>query len=237
MNKEVNCAEVCVDVWGDFAMFTRPDSKVERVTYPVPTPSACRGILNTIYSKPNEFYYEVTQIDVMHPIRLMTLKRNEVKDKADIKAAKSGNYFIDTNAKRTQRMCTYIRDVYYRIHARLILRTDAPPNINIPRLAAQFERRVKNGKCFFQPALGTRECMCYFSLPDPNKKPLDVSEDLGIMLYDVFDIKNNIPIDTSLGKKNTSGKTQVSFFHAILNHGSIYIPEYESCEILRGEAG
>ena len=79
--------------------------------------------------------------------------------------------------------------------------------------------------------------MCYFSLPDLNKKPLDVSEDLGIMLYDVFDIKNNIPIDTSLGKKNTSGKTQVSFFHAILNHGSIYIPEYESREILRGEAG
>ena len=78
MNKEVNCAEVCVDVWGDFAMFTRPDSKVERVTYPVPTPSACRGILNAIYSKPNEFYYEVTQIDVMHPIRLMTLKRSQL---------------------------------------------------------------------------------------------------------------------------------------------------------------
>lgn len=67
-------ANVCVDVWGDWAMFTRPDSHVERATYPIPTPAACRGVLSAIYNKPVEFYYEITQIDVMKPIRLMTLK-------------------------------------------------------------------------------------------------------------------------------------------------------------------
>ena len=226
-------ANVVVDVWGDFAMFTRPESKVERATYPVPTPSACRGILNAIYSKPVEFYYEITQIDVMKPIRFMTLRRNEVKCKADAaKAMKNTNYCIDTSdvSVRTQRMCTYIRDVYYRIHAKLVVREDAPAGINVERLTAQFNRRVEYGKCFFQPALGTKECMCYFSKPDMSMIPIEDSQVIGIMLYDVFDIRNNIPLNTS--PKNKSGKTQVSFFNAIMEHGIIHVPDFDSDELL-----
>ncbi len=226
-------SNVCIDVWGDFAMFTRPDSKVERVTYPVITPSACRGILIAIYSKPIEFYYEIEQIDVMNPIRLMTMQRNEVKTKANVqKAMETPNYCIDTNTERTQRMCTYIRDVYYRIHAKIVKKDDAPDNINLQSITDQFYRRVKNGKCFYQPALGTRECICYFSLPDYDKKPIDISENIGIMLYDVFDIKKITPLDTSRAGKKTGGKTQVSFFNAVLDHGSIRVPAYDSDELL-----
>lgn len=230
-------ADVCVDVWGDFAMFTRPDSKVERVTYLVPTPSACRGILNAIYSKPREFYYEITQIDVMKPIRLMTIKKNEVKSKVNVSSAmKELDYHIDTT-DRTQRMSTYIRDVYYRIHARLVIRDDAPAGINLPRVLEQFYRRVRSGKCFFQPALGTRECLCYFSPENKEMKPIQESQDFGIMLYDVFDIKNNKPLDTSSKGKTNSCKPMVSFFHAIMENGCVRVPTFDSGELLmRGDA-
>lgn len=224
---------ICIDVWGPFAMFTRPESKVERLTYPTPTPSACRGILNAIYCKRLEFYYEIEQIDVMNPIRLMTLRRNEVTTKADAKkAANDPDYCIDPNKVRTQRMCTYIRDVYYRIHAKIVMRDDAPSNVNLFSISDQFNRRAKNGKCFYQPWLGTRECACHFSLPDYNRQPLDISENIGIMLYDVFDIKSNIKIDTSREGKKKSGKTQVSFFNAVLEHGSVHVPAYDSGELL-----
>ena len=221
---------VCVDVWGDWAMFTRPDSHVERATYPIPTPAACRGILSAIYNKPAEFYYEITQIDVMKPIRLMTLKRNEVKSKVNVSDARNKpDYFINTAEQRTQRMCTYVRDVYYRIHARIVIKNNVQAHVNLASLVDQFQRRVKSGKCFCQPALGTRECMCYFSLPNDNMKPIDKSDVFGVVLYDVFDIRKSDPLIT--GSKQ-SGKTVPSFFNAVMSHGSIRVPLYESDEIL-----
>lgn len=221
---------VCVDVWGDWAMFTRPDSHVERATYPIPTPAACRGILSAIYNKPAEFYYEITQIDIMKPIRLMTLKRNEVKSKVNVSDARNKpDYFINTAEQRTQRMCTYVRDVYYRIHARIVIKDNVEAHVNLTSLVNQFERRVKSGKCFCQPALGTRECMCYFSLPNDDMKPIDKSDVFGVVLYDVFDIRKSDPLIT--GSKQ-SGKTVPSFFNAVMEHGSIRVPLYESDEIL-----
>lgn len=223
-------ANVCIDVWGDWAMFTRPDSHVERATYPIPTPAACRGVLSAIYNKPVEFYYEITQIDVMKPIRLMTLKRNEVKTKANVSDARNKlDYFINTTEQRTQRMCTYIRDVYYRIHARIVVKENVKSHVNLTSLVDQFQRRVKSGKCFYQPVLGTRECMCYFSLPDDTMKPIDKSDVFGVVLYDVFDIRDSEPFVT--GSK-PSGKTVPSFFNAVMEHGSIRVPLYESNEIL-----
>ena len=70
---------ICVEFWGDLALFTRPESKVERLTYPVPPPSAVRGMLSAIYSKPNEFYWQVTKIEILEPIKYLSVKRNEVK--------------------------------------------------------------------------------------------------------------------------------------------------------------
>lgn len=223
-------ADVCIDVWGDWAMFTRPDSHVERATYPIPTPAACRGILSAIYNKPVEFYYEITQIDVMKPIRLMTLRRNEVNLKAKVSNARHQlDYFIDTAKSRTQRMCTYIRDVYYRIHARIVVKENVESHVNLTSLVDQFQRRVKSGKCFYQPVLGTRECMCYFSLPNNNMKPIDKSDVFGVILYDVFDIRKSEPLIAGFKQ---GGKTVPSFFNAVMEHGSIRVPLYESAEIL-----
>lgn len=225
---------VAIDVWGDFAMFTMPQAKVERITYRMPTPSACRGILNAIYSKPVEFYYEITSVELINPIRLIALKRNEIQNVVNEKGLKQADYHLYTNEIRTQRMCTYLRDVYYRIHAKLVRREDAPSAVNLQSLKQQFYRRVQSGKCFYQPVLGTRECTCYFSKVDATKEVLDVSETLGLMLYDVFDITNNVPLDTRKStkkKKVVSCEPNVSFFQASLDHGVMRVPSWESDEI------
>lgn len=235
-------ADICIDVWGDYATFTKPYAKVERMTYPAPTPSACRGMLNAIYSKPIEFYYEITQIDIMKPIRFLKMKKNEVKDVANIEHAERKGYYIDTAASRTQRFCTYLCDVYYRIHAKIVLRDDAPEGMTISRILNQFNRRVSKGKCFYQPGLGTRECMCFFSMPNPEMHPIDYSEDIGTMLYDVFDIKSNVPLFTlpTIGGEDKNRRPdeivvsrKIRFFHAKIEHGSIKVPPFE--EVVRGD--
>lgn len=225
--------EVSVDVWGEFAMFTRPDSKVERVTYDIPTPSACRGILNAIYSKPKEFYYEITGIDVMHPINKISLRKNETQRTA---MGKIGEV-IDTNESRTQRMNTYLRDVYYRITARIVRQPSADARVTIEGLKKQFEQRVSRGKCFFQPALGTRECLCYFGSPDLSKKSqLTGDVDLGVVLYDVFDItKDNSEKTLDTRRKSLNLCTFVSFFEAKMHDGHIDVPLWNSGKILRKE--
>lgn len=220
---------IVIDIWGDFAMFTRPDSKIERVTYNFPTPSACRGILEAIYCKPVEFYYEITGIDVISPIRLVSIKKNEVKDIANVSAAKKGNYFIDTTESRTQRMNTYLRDVYYRIHADIVLQDNVDSSITISRIVDQFNRRVKNGKCFYQPYFGTRECICYFSEPDYSKQPINEDVHFGITLYDVFDIKNTIPLDTK--DKKSGCKPLISFFDADMKSGHVSVPRWDSDDL------
>ena len=216
--------EVVIDVWGDFALFINPAAKIEQVNYGIPTASACRGILNAIYNKPKEFYYEIVAIDVMKPIQFVSVQKNEVKSKISSKI--SDDYYIDTDVNRTQRMHMYLTDVYYRIHAKMVVQKDAPPDISISRLRAQFLHRVEKGKCFYQPYLGTRECMCDFSLPDPDMEPIKVSKDFGTVLYDVFDIDNTIPLDTS--KKSVSCKPHVRFFHACMEDGVIKLPTYAS---------
>ena len=215
MNTSCN---VCVDVWGDYALFTQPDAKVERVTYDVPTPSGCRGVLNAIYSKPAEFYYEITGIEVMNPIRYYSMKRNEVARKAD---KKLGPIYVEE--ERTQRGSVMLKDVYYRIHAKMHVREDAPKEVNVLKIQHEFNKRIRRGKCFYQPYLGTRECMAFFAPPDQTKKPIDESKDLGYMLYDIFDIRSNVPLDTEM----KTGSKRVTVFHAVMNHGRISIPPYD----------
>ena len=223
-------AEICVDVWGDFALFCRPEQKVDRMTYDVPTPSGCRGILNAIYSKPDEFYYEIAEIDVMRPIRYVDIKKNEVRAKVQWKGEKTVP--VDSAQQRTQRGNVYLKDVYYRIYANIVKRDDMQnPRINEAGLKKQFLKRVEKGKCFFQPYLGTKECMCFFGPPEENMKPISESKDLGVMLYDVFDIRSNIPLNTD--PKNRTGGTVVSFYHPIMTNGVIKVPGYETEEVFK----
>lgn len=223
-----NTSDISVDVYGDFACFTQPDAKIERVSYDIITPSAARGILNAIYMKPNEFFYEIRQIEVMKPIKRISMKRNEVKVKASYK--KGEILPIDTIKERTQRTTIYLKDVYYRIHADIHVRDDLHnPRVNRKGIISQFNHRIKKGKCFFQPYLGLSECVSDFLEPDETMQPLNISKDCGIMLYDVFDIDDNVPLSTD--EKAPSGHTNIRFYHPYMINGIVNVPEYNSREL------
>lgn len=215
--------EISVTVWGALACFTSPTTKVERLSQAVPTPSAARGILSSIYSKRTEFFWMVTKIEVLKPICYISVRRNEVKDKL-------GNDMqpIDTNDpdKRTPRQTVFLYDVRYRITAQIVPRPDYHGTVE--QLYAQAERRIKGGKCFCQPALGLRECVAYFSESDPNEKPIQQDMDLGLMVYDIFDLH-----DAEVRKKT---RTRLSLYHAVMKQGVIEVPPYDSPEVLKGDA-
>lgn len=228
--------EVQADIWGDFAMFTPPENKVERVSYEVPTPSACRNILSAIYGKPNEFYYQVKSIEIMNPIRTISIEKNETKEKVN---SSQPDIIVQIAAKGdkglVQRNNIYLKDVYYRITADICMFDGLEERVNIKSLRAQFYQRVNAGKCFYQPYLGTRECMCFFSSPNPLKKPdSELNRDFGIMLYDVFDFREFTPLNTD--KKHPSGRIDVTFYDAKAVSGKITVPAIDSDEIYRRQA-
>ena len=214
-----------IEIWGDFALWTRPESKVERMTYAVPTLGAIRGLLSSIYSKPPEFYWQVRRIEVLSPIRYISFKRNEVKSKMmKIPQANALKACIDIEDDRTQRQSVVLQDVRYRITAEIVPRAaygHAPGN-----LMDQFERRVKRGQAFMQPCMGTREFPAYFEWGSGPGEPVDVTMDLGLMVYDVFNLHK-----WSVTKQ---AEPDISLFHAHLNRGVLEVPPYDSPEVLKG---
>ncbi len=210
--------EIVLEVWGDFACFAAPHSKVERLTSPFPTPSAAKGILSAIYMKPAEFYYQINRIEVLNPIRYISFKRNEVKCKV------SGSKPIYTDEERTQRQTVALKDVRYRIAASIIPRVAFVGKEK--QLYEQALRRIRSGKCFHQPALGLREFAAYFEESDGQRQPIDENLDAGFMVYDVFS-----PYDYVVRKKT---EPQLSLYHAVMEHGVIQVPPYESPEVLKG---
>ncbi|KKM12694.1 hypothetical protein SY88_02155 [Clostridiales bacterium PH28_bin88] len=222
-----------VEVWGDFACFTRPEAKVERLSYPVMTPSAARGILDAIHAKPLEFSWRVEKIEVLKPIQFIALRRNEVKDKiserAALAAARNGGEFepivVDatrelsgTDAKgRTQRQTIALKDVHYRIHAHIQPRPGFEGRLKA--LEEQAQRRISKGKCFYQPYLGCREFAAYFALAGGEARPAAENIDIGWMLYDVFNL-DEVVIDTAA--------PLISLFKAQLVDGVLEVPPWES---------
>ncbi|MGI5951951.1 MAG: type I-C CRISPR-associated protein Cas5c [Brooklawnia sp.] len=198
---------VVVEVWGDAALFTRPEAKVERLTYPVMTPSAAVGILEAISWKP-EFSWQVVAIEVLAPIREARIRRNETTQVLSQTDALKGGV-VDTAAHRTQRTSTYLRDVRYRIHAHVVLRDHASDPA--AKYRDQFRRRVERGACFSQPYFGTREFPANFgSVTDA--EPIPVSADLGVMLHSV--------------SHGVQGRSPVSaWFTARLDNGVLMVPE------------
>lgn len=215
--------EVVLEVWGDFACFSRPDGKVERLTYPVPTPSAVRGILSSIYSKPKEFYWQVNRIEVLNPIRYISFKRNEVKSKMGKKQEP-----LFTDEERTQRQTVALRDVRYRFAASLCPRPDFAGTET--QLYEQALRRIRGGKTFVQPALGLKEFVAYFQEGDCERgpKPIPVDMDLGLMVYDIFDLH-----DCEVREKT---RPRLSLYHCVMRQGVIQVPPYDSPEVLKGDA-
>lgn len=210
-----------MEVWGDFACFSRPENKVERLTYPVMTPSAARGILSAVYSKPPEFYWQVQKIEVLRPIRYMSFKRNEVISRV---GKRQNPIFVEDD--RTQRQTVVLRDVRYRITAEIVPQSDYHGTVQ--QLYDQAIRRIRSGKCFYQPSLGLREFVCYFGEPTV-QEPIPDSLDLGIMLYDVFDLHKY--------KITEKAEPFVSVFHARLELGVMEVPPFDNEQVLKPERG
>jgi CRISPR-associated protein Cas5d len=181
-----NQAALAVRVWGDFACFTRPEMKVERVTYPVPTPSAARGVLEAIFWKP-EFIWRVEEIWVLNPIRYFSILRNEVTGRASERAATSwqrnGSGGYDASANRAQRHTLALRDVAYVVKAQVEVKHGV--DADVAKYRDQFRRRVQNGRCFATPYLGCREFSAAFAPLDGTEQPINLTDDIGAMLYDL----------------------------------------------------
>lgn len=177
---------LAVVVRGPYACFTRPELKSERVSYPVMTPSAARGILEAIYWKP-EFDYIVTAVEVLKPIKWVSIRRNEVTSMTSLdwvrKAMADATVRFDVEDDRDQRNTVFLRDVAYRIRAQVRPR----PHSDRPEATyrEQFRRRVDRGACYSQPFLGTRECSAAFSADTGNPPVSGMTDDLGVMLHSI----------------------------------------------------
>ena len=226
--------DIVLEIWGDFACFTRPECKVERLSYPVPTPSAIRGILNAIYNKPEEFYWQVSKIEVLKPIKFISFKRNEIKGKIDTQfniIYADGTDEKDKSKGRTQRQTTMLKDVWYRVTANIEILQKA--KITEAQIYEQAIRRIENGKCYYQPYLGTRECVAYFGRQrKENEKqslPINESLDIGLMLYDVFEItKYTKPKDVK-----PFVKPFITLFKSKMNNGIIDIPKFNDDSVIK----
>jgi CRISPR-associated protein Cas5d len=194
----------CLEVSGPYACFTRPEMKVERVSYDVITPSAARAVFDAILWKP-AIRWEVKRIEVLTPIRWVSVRRNEV---GKVASPRSEGIFIEDD--RQQRAGLFLRDVRYRLHAEFEFiplekrgKVHGPISASLEdvgdvidggkeespaKYAAMFERRAKKGQCFNQPYLGCREFSASFKLVDPSadpSTPIDEDRDFGWMLYDM----------------------------------------------------
>ncbi len=209
-------------VWGKYACFTRPEMKVERVSYDVMTPSAARGILEAIYWKP-EIRWVIDRIHILSPIRFMNIRRNEVAGKIPPnnvrKAMRDGcsplELFIEND--RQQRAAIILRDVDYVIEAHF--EHTGKGEANDGKHLDMFNRRAREGQCFMQPYLGCREFPAHFRLLE-NDEPIPAShikekQDLGYILHDIDFANDMTP----------------HFFRAEMNDGVIVIPPFQAREV------
>lgn len=184
-----------VEIWGDYACFTRPELSVERVSYDVITPSAARGILESIYYHPG-LRYRIDKIHILNPIRFTNIRRNEVKSKASaslmFSAATKGGPLphLYTGSDIQQRAALILRDVRYVIEAHFEMTDRATANDNPGKFCDIIRRRIEKGQCFSQPVMGTREFAAFFApWADSDASRgfyADKPEiDLGICLYDM----------------------------------------------------
>ncbi len=217
---------VRLKVSGDYACFTRPEMKVERVSYDVMTPSAARGILEAVHWKP-AIRWIVTAIHVLKPIRFQSIRRNEVASKVPVGKAKSAmksgsiaDLALIVEEDRQQRAATVLRNVAYVIEARFELTDKAGDDDTEGKHLDMFNRRARTGQCFHQPCLGTREFPARFSLIEPDEPTpaaTDITRDLGFMLWDI----------------DHAGDRSSMFFRAMLEKGVMRVPPPGSPEVRR----
>ena len=211
-----------LECWGAYACFTRPEMKVERVSYDVMTPSAARGLIEAIYWHPG-LRYVIDEIDVLNPIRFMNVKRNEVEKKlsaSDVfSAAKVGkSLYLCTKENSAQRAAMILRDVKYCIHAHFEMTDKAAAGDNPGKFQDILCRRARKGQCFHQPCFGCREFPADFRLVEEGEtvEPISETRHLGYMLYDMdfHDPAHIVPM----------------FFNAKLEEGVL---DLRNCEVRR----
>lgn len=210
-----------MEVWGEYACFTRPEMKVERVSYDVPTPSAARGMVESVYYHPG-LKWHVDKIYVCKPIRFTNILRNEVASKISARnvlteANGKKRSYIDRNADIQQRATTMLRDVHYVIEAHFEMTDKANPSDNPGKFQDIVKRRLRSGQAYMQPYLGCRECTAHFRLWEGGDIPtIDETRDLGYMLFDLdYSDPENI---------------QPMFFRAQMVHGVIDLTD---CEVVK----
>ena len=214
-----------LEVWGDYALFTRPEMKVERVSYDVMTPSAARGLVEAVYWHPG-LRWIIDRIHVCAPIRFTNLRRNEVKSTVSARSARTvmergkGELYLCTSEDIQQRAALLLRDVRYVIEAHFDLTAQAAPGDNPGKFQDIVKRRIKKGQFYHQPCFGCREFPAQFkwceALP-PCPEELEGERDLGWMLYDMdyTDPEDIRPL----------------FFRAVLRDGVLNVPIRDSGEV------
>ncbi|MEU3025966.1 type I-C CRISPR-associated protein Cas5c [Nocardiopsis alba] len=210
-----------VEIGGPYACFTRPEFKTERLSYPVMTPSAAKGVLEAIFWKP-EFAYQVLRIEVLEPVQWFSIRRNEVDSTLSMdwvrKAMSDHGHRFDVEQRRDQRNMVCLRKVAYRIHTQMRLQSHA--NAPEAKYRDQFRRRIERGACFSQPFLGTREFSASFGKAT-SRDPIEVTEDLGVMLHSI---------------DYTGGRETYRWFHAQLEDGVLAVPP-QGVELPTASAG
>ena len=211
-----------LEVWGAYALFSRPELKVERVSYDVPTPSAARGIVETVYYHPGLRWY-IDRIHVLNPIRFVSIRRNEVTDKIsgrNVRQAAQGGgqpLYLVTSQKIVQRSSLLLQDVHYVIEAHFEMTDKAAPSDNPGKFQDIVTRRMERGQCFHTPYFGCREFPVSFRRwPGGPIPTIDETRDLGLMLYD-FDYSDPAAITPT-------------YFRARLEHGVL---NTQNCEVFR----
>lgn len=219
---------VKLHVWGDYACFTRPEMKVERVSYDVMTPSAARGILEAIHWKP-AIRWVVDNIHILKPIRFESIRRNELGGKVSASKVSGGmtrqsveGLYTLIEEDRQQRAATVLRDVGYVIEGHFELTAQAGAEDNPGKHLDIFNRRARKGQCHHQPCMGVREFPAFFSLIEPDAVlPESIlndeqkNRDLGWMLHDIDFVNAATP----------------HFFRATLIDGMMAVPPFRSQEV------
>ena len=212
---------VLMEVWGPTACFTRPEMKTERVSYDVPTPSAARGMIESIYYHPG-LKWTIDRIWLLNPIQFMNLRRNEVSSKISasnvMQEANGGKQScIVTTQDIQQRAAMMLKDVRYVIEAHFDMTDKANASDNPGKFQDIVKRRLRKGACYAAPYLGTRECTAHFRLWEGGEiEAIDETRDLGYMLYDM--------------DYSDPEHIQPMFFRAKMEHGCI---DLRGCEVIK----
>lgn len=183
-----------VEIWGDYACFSRPELKVERVSYDLITPSAARGIIEAVCWKP-AIRWVIDEIQVCSPIKFENIRRNEVNSKAS-----PGKSCIAASDDRAQRASMILKNVRYVVTAHFEMTNEAKERDNEGKFAEMVKRRLKNGQYYHKPCLGVREFPAEIRLIEKDEdspKPIPESRSLGLMLYDIDFVKDSKGVVTA----------------------------------------